>query len=163
MVAASCAAIDEVGLVNEEAYTNYLSNTGFSLDEAFKVYDFIAATRAGLGWNNTIPHVGSVLFRREALLRAFQKATLPISDLLASPDWALYLEILRTGRMGYLPKQLTLHRRQRTSLVGRLENSQLSEEAEMIHRWVAGLTRSHKEELVIRQAEFIKEIAGRKH
>lgn len=163
MVAAACAAIDESGLINEEAYTQYLSSTGFSRDGAFKVFDFNAATRAGLGWKNTIPHIGSVLFRREKLLDSFQKASLPISDFVASPDWALYLEILGAGRMGYLARQLTLHRRQGNSVVGRLGNAELSKEAEIIHRRVADLTKSHKQELLSRQAEFMKEISVRRH
>jgi hypothetical protein len=57
-----------------------------------------------LGVKNTILNVSSVLWRREALLRALEVCRDDLKDLRMAGDWRLYLEALAApgARIGYV-------------------------------------------------------------
>ena len=84
---------------------------------------------------NTILNVSSVLWRRDALLRAL---TLPgdLKDLRMAGDWRIYLECLAApdARIAYVADPLNVHRRHAASVTHSLKAQKHIQEIDSMHR-----------------------------
>jgi glycosyltransferase involved in cell wall biosynthesis len=108
-----------------------------SRTEVFDGRDFV--TRY-LGVKNTILNVSSVLWRREALLRALEACRSDLRDLRMAGDWRIYLEALGTrgSKIAYVADPLNIHRRHAASVTHSLKAQKHIEEIESMHRVARG-------------------------
>jgi hypothetical protein len=60
---------------------------------------------------NPVLNVSSVLFRRNALQKAFKKTESTLFDFQVAGDWLIYLHVLTQGKVSFCAKALNLHRR----------------------------------------------------
>ncbi len=74
----------------------------------------------GLGIKNIIPNVSAVIMRRSALLEVSLEE---VTSYRCAGDWYVYLNIIRTGNVAYLPEPLNFHRRHDGSVVGKSRNT----------------------------------------
>ncbi|WP_225703657.1 glycoside hydrolase family 99-like domain-containing protein [Bradyrhizobium cenepequi] len=104
-----------------------------SRTEVFDGRDFV--TRY-LGVKNTILNVSSVLWRREALLRALEACRDDLSDLRMAGDWRIYLEALGTrgAKIAYVADPLNIHRRHAASVTHSLKAQKHIDEINSMHR-----------------------------
>lgn len=63
-----------------------------------------------LAVKNTIPNVSAVVFRRDALVQAFNTASLDLFTWRIAGDWLLYVTLLLTGKIAFTPQSLNVHR-----------------------------------------------------
>ncbi|WP_456632982.1 glycoside hydrolase family 99-like domain-containing protein [Bradyrhizobium sp. USDA 10063] len=104
-----------------------------SRTEVFDGRDFV--TRY-LGVKNTILNVSSVLWRREALLRALESCRDDLAELRMAGDWRIYLEALAApgARIAYVADPLNVHRRHAASVTHSLKAQKHIEEIDSMHR-----------------------------
>ncbi|WP_439371698.1 glycoside hydrolase family 99-like domain-containing protein [Bradyrhizobium sp. DASA03120] len=104
-----------------------------SRTDVFDGRDFVARY---LGVRNTILNVSSVLWRREALLRALNACRDRLKELRMAGDWLLYLEALEMpgAKIVYIADPLNVHRRHAASVTHSLKAQKHVEEIETIHR-----------------------------
>jgi glycosyltransferase involved in cell wall biosynthesis len=104
-----------------------------SRTEVFDGRDFVIRY---LGVKNTILNVSSVLWRREALLRALEACRDDLKDLRMAGDWRLYLEALAApgARIAYVADPLNVHRRHAASVTHSLKAQKHIEEIDGLQR-----------------------------
>ncbi|WP_084799435.1 glycoside hydrolase family 99-like domain-containing protein [Bradyrhizobium sp. Ai1a-2] len=131
---------------------------GLSRTEVFDGRDFV--TRY-LGVKNTILNVSSVLWRREALLRALEACRGDLRDLRMAGDWRIYLETLGTrgAKIAYVADPLNIHRRHAASVTHSLKAQKHIEEIDSMHR-VARERFGFTDREIKSQAAYIEEVTA---
>jgi glycosyltransferase involved in cell wall biosynthesis len=130
-------SIDADGAHLYASYKPYFATIepgALSRTEVFDGRDFV--TRY-LGVKNTILNVSSVLWRREALLRALEVCRDDLKGLRMAGDWRLYLEALAApgARIAYVADPLNVHRRHAASVTHSLKAQKHIEEIDSMHRF----------------------------
>lgn len=129
-----------------------------SRTEMFDGRDFV--TRC-LGVKNTILNVSSVLWRREALLRALEACRADLRDLRMAGDWRIYLEALGTrgAKVAYIADPLNIHRRHAASVTHSLKAQKHIEEIDSMHR-IARERFGFTDRETKSQAAYLEEVAA---
>jgi hypothetical protein len=112
-------------------YFGTIEPGALSRTEVFDGPDF---ARRFLSVKNTILNVSSVLWRREALLRALADCRGDLAGLRMAGDWRIYLECLAApgARVAYVADPLNVHRRHAASVTHSLKaEKHISEIASM--------------------------------
>lgn len=100
-----------------------------------------------LSIKNTIPNVSAVLFRREALARAFQTIGDDLFRYRVAGDWLVYLHVLLQGKAFYNCKSLNLHRRHSDSVTKGLDANNHLREVCQLQEIARSLSRPSAESL----------------
>jgi glycosyltransferase involved in cell wall biosynthesis len=129
-------AIDGEGQHLYASYKPYYASIepgALSRTEVFKARDFV--TRY-LSVKNTILNVSSVLWRREALLRALAACRADLKDLRMAGDWRIYFECLAApgAKIAYVADPLNIHRRHAASVTHSLRAQDHIGEIASMHR-----------------------------
>lgn len=129
-----------------------------SRTEVFDGGDFVARY---LGVRNTILNVSSVLWRREALLRALNACRERLKEFRMAGDWLLYLEALEMpgAKIAYIADPLNVHRRHAASVTHSLKAQRHIEEIGTIHRLTRDRLRFGERELGA-QAVYLQEVSA---
>jgi glycosyltransferase involved in cell wall biosynthesis len=152
-------SVDAEGAPVYDSYKPYYATIApgaLSRTDVFEGREF--ATRF-LGVKNTILNVSSVLWRREALLRALVACRDDLKELRMAGDWRIYLECLAApgARIAYVADPLNVHRRHAASVTHSLKAQQHITEIERMHR----IARDHfglAERETRAQADYLKEV-----
>jgi hypothetical protein len=117
------ASIDEAGEMIEPSYQHYynISAPGFlTIDGVFPGALFLERC---LAERNLILNVSSVVWRRSALLAAFERCEAALDTFTVAGDWRLYAEVLSVpdARIAYVASPLNRHRRHRASVTRLLD------------------------------------------
>lgn len=104
------------GIKNPNRYTSNFSNEG--PDEIIQA----------IGIYNSIPNVSACLFKREALMRAFDSLGDYIFNFEYAGDWVVYLELLSHGSLAYDARPLNYFRQHQESIIKSAKQSQLIDE-----------------------------------
>src|SRR6201999_885355 len=115
-----------------------------------------------LGVKNTILNVSSVLWRREALLRALEACQADLKDLRMAGDWRIYLESLAPSgaRIAYVADPLNVHRRHAASVTHSLKAQKHIEEIASIHHF-ARARFALANEGTASQAAYLQEVTAK--
>jgi glycosyltransferase involved in cell wall biosynthesis len=142
---------------NYKSYFATIEAGALTRTEVFQGRDFV--TRY-LSVKNTILNVSSVLWRREALLRALETCENDLKELRMAGDWRIYLEALATPgvRIAYVADPLNVHRRHAASVTHSLKAQKHIEEIEYMHRAARARFRLSKQEAAL-QAIYLDEVA----
>ncbi|MCG6205519.1 glycoside hydrolase family 99-like domain-containing protein [Rhodopseudomonas sp. HC1] len=154
-------AIDGEGQHLYESYKPYYASIepdALSRTEVFDAGDFVGRF---LGVKNTILNVSSVLWRREALLRALDACHEDLDGLRMAGDWRIYLECLSApdAKIAYVADPLNVHRRHAASVTHSMNAQKHIEEIERMHRVARELFGLRNGE-VRAQEVYIKEVAA---
>jgi glycosyltransferase involved in cell wall biosynthesis len=127
--------IDADGAPQWASYKPYYSTVvpgALSLTEVFEAADFV---RRFLSVKNLILNVSSVVWRREALLRALAACEADLAGFRMAGDWRLYLEALALpgAKVAYEAEPLNVHRRHATSVTHTLDADRHVEEIARCH------------------------------
>ena len=114
-----------------------------------------------LSVKNTILNVSSVLWRREALLRALEACRDDLKELRMAGDWRIYLEAWHApgARIAYVADPLNVHRRHAASVTHSLKAQKHIEEIENMHRVARARFRLSKRETTS-QAAYLEEVTA---
>lgn len=128
--------IDEKDAPLGESYKPYINQEEPGVfDRAFDMSgpEFLARH---LAVKNVILNVSGVVFRRDALLDAFDAVGDALFDFRVAGDWRLYIELCRKpgSRVSYLPEAMNVHRRHRVSVTHALNIDRHLEEIATLHR-----------------------------
>ncbi|MBR0750749.1 glycoside hydrolase family 99-like domain-containing protein [Bradyrhizobium jicamae] len=129
-------SIDADGAHVYASYKPYFASIepgALSRTEVFAGSEFV--TRF-LSVKNTILNVSSVLWRREALLRALEACRADLRDLRMAGDWRIYLEALAApgAKIAYVADPLNVHRRHAASVTHSLKAQKHIAEIDSMHR-----------------------------
>jgi glycosyltransferase involved in cell wall biosynthesis len=154
-------AIDGEGAPVYDCYKPYYASIepgALSRTEVFDGREF--ATRY-LGVKNTILNVSSVLWRREALLRALVACRDDLTELRMAGDWRIYLECLAApgARIAYVADPLNVHRRHAASVTHSLKAQQHIAEIESMHRVARGRFALTQRQTTA-QTDYLKEVTA---
>jgi glycosyltransferase involved in cell wall biosynthesis len=152
-------SIDAEGSEVYASYKPYFATIeagGLTRTEVFQGRDFV--TRY-LSVKNTVLNVSSVLWRREALLRALAACENDLKQLRMAGDWRVYLEALAApgARIAYVADALNVHRRHAGSVTHSLRAQKHIEEIDYMHRAARERFRLSKQE-VAAQAIYLDEL-----
>ena len=134
-------SVDGAGAALGGSYRDYYAQAGASgllQDGMFPARAFV---RQYLSERNLILNASAVVWRRAALLAAFERCGAELDALPIAGDWRLYLEALAgsDGSVGFIAAPLNVHRRHEASVSaagrGRLHVEQIGR----MHRAVRGL------------------------
>lgn len=109
-------AIDERGELVMTDYLGYTADLSMDRWASSYVADGAAEVDAAMGIKNTIPNVSAVLFRRQPLLQVMNDKFEEITSYKVAGDWAVYLSLLRMGKIFYSHHVCNRHRRHRGSV-----------------------------------------------
>ncbi|UFZ01823.1 glycoside hydrolase family 99-like domain-containing protein [Bradyrhizobium ontarionense] len=128
-------AIDGDGAHLYASYKPYFASIepgALARTEVFEGLDF---ARRYLSVKNTILNVSSVLWRREALLRALDNCRGDLASLRMAGDWRIYLECLAApgARIAYVADPLNVHRRHAASVTHSLKAQKHVDEIAAMH------------------------------
>ena len=100
-----------------------LRHCGAGRLEQTEVFEAKAFVHRFLSVKNLILNVSSVVWRRDALLRALTACEADLADFRMAGDWRLYLEALALpgAKVGYEAEPLNVHRRHATSVTHALD------------------------------------------
>ena len=107
--------IDECGTVLANDYLDYTSDVSDKWKDDH-VADGLEEIGHALSIKNTIPNVSAVVFRRTALLAAFESIGDQLFDYRVAGDWLVYLHVLRQGKAFFCCRSLNQHRRHTVSV-----------------------------------------------
>lgn len=127
--------MDENGDALGDSYRPYINQIeAGAFDKPFNMAgpEFLARF---LAVKNVILNVSGVLFRRDALLDAFNRVGDELYDYSVAGDWRLYAELCAMGgTVSFIPEPLNSHRRHRISVTHALKvDKHLAEIASMHH------------------------------
>jgi hypothetical protein len=107
--------IDGSGAVLAPDYLDYTSDISgaWAADFTHEGRDEVGAA---LAVKNVIPNVSAVLFRRDALVRAFDSIGDELFEYRIAGDWLIYMQVLLQGRMFFRHTALNSHRRHAQSV-----------------------------------------------
>ena len=148
--------IDETGATMGDSYRPYLNEIeAGQFDTAFDMPGPEFLSRF-LSVKNVILNVSGVIFRKEALLAAFDAVGEDLYDFKVAGDWRLYAEICAAGgRVTYLPQPLNTHRRHSISVTHALKVEKHLAEIQQMHRFCAGRV-GLKQDVVAQQSEHFE-------
>lgn len=109
---------NDYGLIDSTALDSYLEETGRNFNEGY----YISGQEeidASMGFRCTLVNASSAVFRADALRRAVPNAL----DYKLCGDWRVYVELLKTGSISYIPDRLNYFRRHPKSAIHALEGS----------------------------------------
>jgi glycosyltransferase involved in cell wall biosynthesis len=154
-------SIDADGAHVYDSYKPYYATIApgaLSRTDVFEGREFV--TRY-LGVKNTILNVSSVLWRREALLRALVARRDDLKDLRMAGDWRIYLECLAApgARIAYVADPLNIHRRHAASVTHSLKAQKHIAEIESMHRVARERFELAKQETGA-QADYLAEVTA---
>jgi len=125
--------------------------------EVFEAADFVQRL---LSVKNLILNVSSVVWRREALLRALAACETDLAGFRMAGDWRLYLEALTLpgAKVAYEAEALNVHRRHATSVTHALDADRHVAEIVRCHEF-ARLAFGLPEPVCAGQAAYVAEVA----
>lgn len=152
-------AIDAQGAPLYASYKPYFASVepdALTSTEVFEGADF---ARRFLSVKNLILNASSVLWRRQALLRALEACHSDLGRLRMAGDWRIYLECLAApdAKVAYVADVLNVHRRHAASVTHALKAQQHVDEIRRMH----ALARDRfvlPNALLVRQAKYDEEI-----
>ncbi len=108
--------IDTDGRQLAESYLDYTKDV--SEERWLQPYrvEGLNEIRTCMAIKNTIPNVSAVVFRRTALVDAFDRVLAELRTYRIAGDWLTYLAVLERGDVVFVPKPLNLHRRHASSV-----------------------------------------------
>jgi glycosyltransferase involved in cell wall biosynthesis/GT2 family glycosyltransferase/SAM-dependent methyltransferase len=104
------------GTILSEHYLDYTADISSTKWREPYIEDGIAEIRTALAVKNTIPNVSAVVFSRGALRAALQAVERELTHYRVAGDWLVYLEVLKRGRIAFVPQSLNSHRRHGSSV-----------------------------------------------
>jgi hypothetical protein len=151
--------IDGDGAPQWESYKPYYSSVeprALIQTEVFEANDFV---QRFLSVKNLILNVSSVVWRRNALLRALSVCEADLKTFRMAGDWRLYLEALALpgAKVAYEAKPLNVHRRHATSVTHALTADRHVQEIARCHE-IAMREFALPEPVVRKQAEYVAEV-----
>jgi glycosyltransferase involved in cell wall biosynthesis len=142
--------VDEAGRVIADDYLDYtstLQERDFSRPYLVEGLDEISHC---LGIKNSIPNVSAVLFKRDALLAAFDRLGDSLLELKYAADWRLYVEVLVDGKIAYCPRAFNGHRRHAGSVIGSGDAQRHVGEIELVQRAAAAVPQAQVDSTMAR-------------
>lgn len=131
------AQMDAEGNTLGESYGFYFSKVDhnqFTTTFSMNGQEF---ARRYLTVRNIILNVSGVLWRRDALLKAFDEVQGCLSDFKLAADWLIYLTAaLASERVGYIAKPLNHHRRHQVSVTHALAKEAHLAEISRVHSFI---------------------------
>ena len=136
--------VDENGQKAGDPYCGYYGSAGLAELAAGGTWDGAAFVSRFLAERNTILNASAVLWRRTALLRAFERCEEDLGQFRVAGDWRLYVEALLApgARAAFVPEPLNRHRRHPGSVTGSLPHGRHLGEIEAMHRLLAARLRT---------------------
>lgn len=129
-------SIDGEGAHVYASYKPYFASIEPGALSRTEVFEGAEFARRYLGVKNTILNVSSVLWRRDALLRALAECRGDLTGLRMAGDWRIYLECLAApgARIAYVADPLNVHRRHAASVTHSLKAQKHVDEIAAMHR-----------------------------
>ena len=154
-------SIDGEGRKVYDSYKPYFSTVEPDALKRNEIFDGLTFVARFLSVKNVILNVSSVVWRREALLRALKVCEADLSRYRMAGDWRLYLEALATpgSRVAYVAQPLNVHRRHAASVTHSLKAQKHVEEVASIHRWIEGRT-GEQRNVALAQRAYIAELSN---
>ena len=127
--------IDAEGAPQWASYKPYYGTVAPGGLEQTEVFEAKAFVHRFLSVKNLILNVSSVVWRRDALLRALTACEADLADFRMAGDWRLYLEALALpgAKVGYEAEPLNVHRRHATSVTHALDADRHVDEIARCH------------------------------
>ena len=152
--------IDADGAPQWASYKPYYGSVvpgALTQTEVFEAADFVQRL---LSVKNLILNVSSVVWRREALLRALAACETDLAGFRMAGDWRLYLEALTLpgAKVAYEAEALNVHRRHATSVTHALDADRHVAEIVRCHEF-ARLAFGLPEPVCAGQAAYVAEVA----
>jgi glycosyltransferase involved in cell wall biosynthesis len=107
--------IDQDGKLLSNDYLEYTADLGEFWQQDF-IVDGQDEIKRGLCVKNTIPNVSGALFNRIAFKKSIEKLKYSLSEYRVAGDWLIYVDLLQTGKLGFIAESLNLHRRHISSV-----------------------------------------------
>ncbi|GLH76742.1 hypothetical protein SSBR45G_16500 [Bradyrhizobium sp. SSBR45G] len=128
-------SIDGEGAHVYESYKPYFASVEPGALSRTEVFDGPDFARRYLSVKNLILNVSSVLWRRDALLRALEACRRDLTDLRMAGDWRIYLECLAApgAKIAYVADPLNVHRRHAASVTHSLKAQKHVDEIAAMH------------------------------
>ncbi len=167
---ADSRAIDAAGETVIPSYRAYYAEAAgagaLGADDVFSARGF---ARRFLAERNLVLNASAVLWRRSALLAAFDRIGGDLAGFTLAGDWRLYLEALigegaaETGdSVAYVAAPLNLHRRHDQSVTARTDLARHVAEIRRLHRFAAARLGADKA-LRARQAAYVRHVTEALH
>ena len=152
--------IDADGAAQWASYKGYYATVvpgGLTQTEVFEAKEFVEGF---LSVKNLILNVSSVVWRRDALLRALAACEADLAGFRMAGDWRLYLEALAEpgAKVAYEAEPLNVHRRHATSVTHALDADRHVQEIERCHAF-ARQAFALPEPVRARQTVYVAEVA----
>ena len=153
-------SVDGEGNPVYDSYKPYFSTVEPDGLKRTEVFDGLTFLSRFLSVKNVILNVSSVVWRREALLRALEVCGEDLSGYRMAGDWRLYLEALASpgARVAYVAAPLNVHRRHAASVTHSLKAQKHIEEVASIYRWIEGRAGAQNA-VVAAQRAYINELS----
>jgi glycosyltransferase involved in cell wall biosynthesis len=153
--------VDTEGLPLGDSYKPYYSTVEPAALARNEVFDGAKFVERMLSVKNLILNVSSVVWRRDALLRALESCRAELPDFRMAHDWRIYLEALREpgAKVAYDCEPLNVHRRHGQSVTHALDGRRHVDEIARVHqiaRDAFGLSETARD----RQSRYIAEISA---
>jgi glycosyltransferase involved in cell wall biosynthesis len=153
--------IDADGVAQSASYKPYYSTVapaGLAQSEVFEAKEFV---QSFLSVKNLILNVSSVVWRRDALLRALAACEADLAGFRMAGDWRLYLEALALpgAKVAYEAEPLNVHRRHASSVTHALDADRHVAEIARCHA-VAREVFALPEPVCASQAAYVAEVSG---
>jgi hypothetical protein len=132
---AESRAIDAAGYPLWDDHQAYYRESGTELLARSRVIAAKRFLRECLGARNLVLNASAVVWRRDALRHALERAGDAINRFRLAGDWYLYAEALAEGgTVAYVAEPLNLHRRHGRGVTHRLPPTQHLDEIKRMHR-----------------------------
>jgi len=133
---AGSRAIDSDGRSGEVSYREYFDQMFAGALATDFVQDASLFAREYLSQRNVLLNVSAILWRKEALTRAFEKTETLLPSFRLAGDWLLYLAACVPGeRMAYHAAELNLHRRHMQGVTSQTAGAKQIEEISRIYAY----------------------------
>ena len=157
---ADSRSVDADGAALGPSYRDYYADAGADAllrDGMFPARDF---ARRFLSERNLILNASGVVWRRSALIAAFERCGTELDGFRIAGDWRLYVEALASGdgSVGYIAAPLNIHRRHAGSVSAAGRSEMQVEEIGRMHRTVRALLGSDAA-MKRRQAAYLRQVA----
>lgn len=160
LVFSDSRAIDATGTMIWPSYREYLTGAGAAALTQDGVFDGPDFARRFLAERNLILNASAVLWRRSALLAAFERCGAELDRFSIAGDWRLYLEALATpGRaIGTVAAALNAHRRHAASVSAKERGRRHVDEIRRMHH-IARTRLALDADARRRQTEYRRQLA----
>lgn len=109
--------VNNHGKIIADDYLEYTNDISERWEECY-LREGSKEIKSALCIKNTIPNVSAVLFKRDALEKAFESIGKELFDYHVAGDWLIYLHVLKQGKVFFNKKSLNYHRRHAKSVIG---------------------------------------------